>query len=837
MRARNGRGSWFVPATVAVSGIAATVAVFGLSRKAVGNDDRRLLEQEAAITASAINATVGQVAGSLESAGVVATVTNGDPAAFRRVAQSPQSAFYRSMVLLRRAGRGWTPVVTTQPTVVDLNAPPNAVRRALDDPAPGNLVVTGLTGRGASRVLGLASRAAADPNWLVYAEVPLPEPTAGEANADEADSGFSKLDFALYLDTTERPSSLVLTNSTTLPITGRRAAVVFTLGATQPEAPLVGSAAARGALPDAPGRFLMVMSPRGHLTGGLAGALPWILLAAGVTATLAATAVIASARRRRDAALQLVADLEVAEAALREGEERFRRIVSETPDAILMTDVHAGGVSVVNRDAILGHPAATIASRDTFATLVHEDDRHELDAFAAAVVGSPDDRVHEAECRLRTAAGDWEWMRVRSKVLVRGEDGTGAREVLTLLTSIAEEKEAEEERLRLEEQLRRAHRLEAVGQLAGGIAHDFNNLLAVILNYASFVADDIGDHPARADVEEIQRAARRAADLTRQLLVFSRRDIVVPATIDLGELVTALERLLARTLGEDIDVRVDVSGDVAAVRADPGEIEQVLMNLAVNARDAMEGRGGVLSIGVRDVVLGACDVADRPGVAPGRHVEIRVADTGCGMAPEVVARAFEPFFTTKGPGRGTGLGLATVYGTAARWGGAVSIYSEVGQGTVVRVLLPACDSAVDDDARLGDAAPALPPTTAVVTGNATVLVVEDEPGVRAAARRILERCGYRVVEACDGASASTMSLDGIDLVLTDVVMPGGMSGRDLAEHVHLARPGLPVLYMSGYDGNVVAHHGTLDPGISLVQKPFTDAVLVAAVRDALAVAA
>jgi signal transduction histidine kinase len=390
--------------------------------------------------------------------------------------------------------------------------------------------------------------------------------------------------------------------------------------------------------------------------------------------------------------------------------------------------------------------------------------------------------------------------------------------------AVAAEREAREEQARLEAQLRQAQRLEAIGQLAGGIAHDFNNLLAVIQSYSSFVLDDLGDaHSARADVEEIRKAAARAAELTRQLLVFSRRADVAPAVIDINEAIGDLLRMLERSIGEHVRVETRLGAGLPRVLADRREVEQVVMNLALNARDAMPD-GGTLVLETSAVDLDESYTALRPGLSPGRYVVLAVSDSGEGMSEEVAARAFEPFFTTKPPGQGTGLGLSTVYGIVRQRDGHVAIYSVPGVGTTVRVYLPATG---DEQVRPAEPAGERPRGRGEV-----VLVVEDEEAVRRAARRVLERAGYVVLEAEDGPSA----LDAfggvhIDLLLTDVVMPGGVSGPQLAEEFAARHAGARVLFMSGYSPEAVRTRALLD-GV-VVEKPFTEAELLQKVRQAL----
>jgi PAS domain S-box-containing protein len=386
--------------------------------------------------------------------------------------------------------------------------------------------------------------------------------------------------------------------------------------------------------------------------------------------------------------------------------------------------------------------------------------------------------------------------------------------------------EVEREKQGLEAQLDQMRRLESVGQLAGGVAHDFNNLLAVILNYAEFVADEIGEgSPAIDDVEEIRRAAQRGAALTRQLLIFSRRDVVRPKVLDLNELLSELEKLLRRALGEHVKLDTRPADGLWTVEADPGQLEQVLVNLAVNARDAMP-RGGDLTIETSNVELDE-ELRELLGApAPGRYVRLVVSDTGAGMEPDVVARAFEPFFTTKAKGEGTGLGLATVYGIVMEAGGVVRLYSEPGVGTTVKAHLPAsADGVPAQEPRRT----ALPPSR----GEA-VLVVEDEDAVRRLTERILVDAGYRVT-AAPSAEAALAAVTGnveVDLLLSDVIMPE-MLGPELVEQATALRPQLRVLYMSGYTHQAIARQQVADSDVAFVEKPFTAQALLAAVREVL----
>jgi PAS domain S-box-containing protein len=403
---------------------------------------------------------------------------------------------------------------------------------------------------------------------------------------------------------------------------------------------------------------------------------------------------------------------------------------------------------------------------------------------------------------------------------------TRERERLETELRRAQRAEAEREKRGLEEQLNQMRRLESVGQLAGGIAHDFNNILGVIMNYAEFAAEEIGeDSPAYEDVEEIRRAAQRAAALTRQLLIFSRRDVVRRQVLDLGEVLGEIDRLLRRAIGEHVELESRVSPDLWRVEADPGQIEQVLVNLAVNARDAMPN-GGRLLIETDNVELDADSIPLYGDVEPGRYVRLSVGDTGAGMDAETIRHAFEPFFTTKPKGEGTGLGLATVYGIVSEAGGAVQIYSEPGVGTTVKAYLPATGAAPSEREQPQRARPE--------ARGERVLVVEDEDGVRRLTDRILRRAGYDVVAVENGNAALELCADGgerFDLLLTDVIMPE-MLGPELVERAVTSCPGLRVLFMSGYSHQMLARQHAGEE-VALVEKPFTTETLLAGVREAL----
>jgi two-component system cell cycle sensor histidine kinase/response regulator CckA len=388
------------------------------------------------------------------------------------------------------------------------------------------------------------------------------------------------------------------------------------------------------------------------------------------------------------------------------------------------------------------------------------------------------------------------------------------------------------DRKQLEEQLRQAQKMEAVGRLAGGIAHDFNNLLMVIQGYADLLTERLADgDPLRRNAEQIQTASQRATSLTRQLLAFSRKQMLAPKVLSVQSVVAEMEKILRRLIGEDIQLETSSAPDLGLIKADRSQIEQVILNLAVNARDAMP-EGGRLTIETANVELDKAAAHPPAVLSPGKYVMLAVTDNGCGMDAETQAHIFEPFFTTKEKGKGTGLGLATVYGIVKQSGGYVWVYSEPGRGTSFKVYLPRIEDEQAVRGRDGRTdAKSLP------RGSETVLLVEDEKGVRELAREYLELVGYTVIEAEDGHTAlelAAMHVGPIQLLMTDVVMPG-ISGRELAGRVKTIRPDIKILFMSGYADQAVVHHGILDTDAALLQKPFTMAALAAKLREILSI--
>ncbi len=393
---------------------------------------------------------------------------------------------------------------------------------------------------------------------------------------------------------------------------------------------------------------------------------------------------------------------------------------------------------------------------------------------------------------------------------------------------VLQEKAERDERKRLEEQLRQSQKMEAVGRLAGGIAHDFNNLLTIINGYSQLLLDRFAPRDqARVQVEEIKKAGDRAATLTRQLLAFSRRQVLQPQVLNLNAVVANVDTMLRRLIGEDIDLVTVIGEALGRVQADPGQIEQVILNLAVNARDAMP-QGGKLTIETANVELDEAYTCSHAAVAPGRYVMLAVSDSGIGMDAETQAQIFEPFFTTKEKGKGTGLGLATVYGIVKQSGGHLWVYSEPGKGATFKVYLPQVEEANGTVA-------ASQARVKSLRGAETILLVEDEEAVRKLASRILQEYGYKVLESTSAEQALQIGerhKEPIDLLVTDVVMPG-MGGREVAGHLAFLRPEMKVLYMSGYTDDAIIHHGVLQAGVAFMQKPFTPEVLARKVREVL----
>ena len=497
-----------------------------------------------------------------------------------------------------------------------------------------------------------------------------------------------------------------------------------------------------------------------------------------------------------------------AERSLAESEERFRKLTEAAFEGVAITeggrfvDANARMAEILGGSLpeVLGRPVSDFVapeSREKVAAHMSSGSEQPYEHVALRVDGSP----FPVEVQAKAIQFGGRTMRV-----------TAIRDVSS--------------RKSLEEQVRLAQRMESVGRLAGGVAHDFNNLLTVILSAVKLMNETARDEKDREDLAQIEGAAERAAELTRQLLAFARRQIVQPRIVDLNALAANIEKMLRRVIGEDIELTTVPAHDLGAISADPGQVEQVLMNLAVNARDAMPS-GGRLTIETANVTLSDSYAASHPEVTPGEYVMVSVTDTGIGMDRATLAHVFEPFFTTKPAGEGTGLGLATCYGIVKQAGGSIWVYSEPRKGTTFKVYFPRVQGMVAVEEKR--------PSKAAPRGTETVLMVEDDAMVRRIALRILRAHGYTVHEADDAeqALARFEELGGrVDLLITDVIMPG-TSGKDLADELHRRSPMLKVLYTSGYTENTIVHHGIVDAGVHFLAKPYVPAALIQRVREVL----
>jgi len=514
----------------------------------------------------------------------------------------------------------------------------------------------------------------------------------------------------------------------------------------------------------------------------------------------------------------LNAALRATQEELRRSEANFRSLVTNAPYGICSCD-SSGKILDAN-------PA--------FLELVGEKSAENIIGHHIFSLYADHDQWFELADHLRTSSSfkgltaDWKRKGGTTVVRVSGRSVTNGVNEGVVFEIFAEDVT---ERRALEQQLRQSQKMEAVGRLAGGIAHDFNNLLMVISGYSEFLLERLGGEPhLRGPAQEIASASERASSLTRQLLAFSRKQMLAPRIVNLNDIATENLKMLTRMIGEDVDLVLTPGRDLWSVRADGGQIEQVIMNLAVNARDAMPS-GGKLTLETSNVTLDEEYARQLAPLRPGDYVMISISDTGIGMDPETQSKIFEPFFTTKGP-KGTGLGLSTVYGIVKQSGGYIWVFSEVGRGTTFKIYLPRVAS-VEEPLPQFATRPAQ--FQKVEPGTETILLVEDEANLRYLARQYLEKQGYRVIEAADGAVAMQIAVahEGIiHLLLTDVIMPG-MNGRELAQRISEIRPNVKILYMSGYTENVIGHNGTLEAGVRLLQKPFNLRDLKSKVREVL----
>jgi PAS domain S-box-containing protein len=507
-------------------------------------------------------------------------------------------------------------------------------------------------------------------------------------------------------------------------------------------------------------------------------------------------------------------------------ERRFRALIENSTDAISITD-GKGTILYVSASAekLIGYTDTELRGMDAY-SLVHPDDMPGLKRTMSHLIGHPKGR-QKGELRLRHKDGSWRWFEATVANLIEDPLIGG---MLTNYRDVTEIKQADQERDLAEQQLRQAQKMEAVGRLAGGIAHDFNNLLTSINGYSAMALEALNPQGQLKEfLEEILKSGERAAGLTRQLLAYSRKQTLAPKLWDLNEIVAGMEGMLRRVIGEDIEMMVKASQDACMSKVDRGQIEQIILNLVLNSRDAMP-EGGRLLVETANVELGDDSASAHLDSKPGPYVMLAVSDTGTGISDEAKRNLFEPFFTTKEAGKGTGLGLSSVYGIVKQSGGAISVYSEVGMGSTFRIYLPRALRQGEAPAEpRRDGAPENP------RGQETVLLVEDEESVRRFTVQALESLGYRVFTASNGREAMSV-LDGADktirLIITDVIMPD-MGGNALAERVRVSCPDIPVVFISGYTEVSVAHRGLITEGDMFLQKPFTIAELARKVRAAM----
>jgi len=501
---------------------------------------------------------------------------------------------------------------------------------------------------------------------------------------------------------------------------------------------------------------------------------------------------------------------------LREREEYFKSLIEQAMDIIAVLDAD-GAVRYASPSVLglLGYGAEELVGQHIL-DLVHPDDiGPALRVFAEGVATGRGRRLLGLQVRHKD--GTYRSLEAVGRYLL---DDPVVRGVVINARDVTE-------RRSLERQLLQAQKMEAVGRLAGGIAHDFNNVLTAIFGYADLLTEEFpAGSPARQDLEEIRKAATRASALTRQLLAFSRQQVLAPVVLSVNDLVDDVDKMLRLLVGEDVELRLILASDAGNVRADSGQLQQVIMNLVVNARDAMP-TGGKLVIETADAELTEQYAELHQAVIPGRYVMLAVSDTGVGMDAQTKARIFEPFFTTKEKGKGTGLGLSTVYGIVKQSGGYVWVYSEPGHGTTVKVYLPRVDAPAEPQAP--------PRETATLTGTETILLAEDDEILRPLTKGLLTKLGYTVLDAESAQQALAVAgarQGPIHLLVADVVMPGA-SGRELARRLAQSRPETRVLYVSGYTDDAIVHHGMLEPGLKFLQKPFTPAALARKVREVL----
>ena len=756
-------------AVTAVVGITATAASFAFVRNDVGRLDRRRVDRPATQALLGVQNLMASVDQVLATANGVVATSGLDAQRFRAVLGPDVNANATLAGIALVTLTGGSPRIAAR--VGDTHLLTNAGAALV--PGAASTLITARSDRRGSE-LGFAALAAHG-QAAVYLEVALSPASA-------------PVPFALVTRAT--PPRLVL---------GSAAAVPGLVRWTQPVS--------------FGGQRLNLLVRAGPPAGGLFGiSLPVLVLLVGLVLTGLAIAVAIAVARRDDAVQYLGVENQaldraleqqrIVEAELRASEERFRTILRDTPDVIVLFDPTTGGCDVLNRADFLGHPLDALSEPGGLASLVEPDDREAADTHWLRLSGLEPEQVAETTLRLRDADGAIRYARLRFSPL-DVSDAVGGRRLLGLISDVTDAWTNEPREAELHEALRRSQRLEAVGQLAGGVAHDFNNLLAAIMASAELLIDDVPPGRPQEYAAEIQRSAMRGAALVRELLTFAQRDRAEPRPVDLNEIVAGMEPLLRRTLGEHIHLQITLSESPAQVIGDPTHLEQVILNLAVNARDAMPD-GGVLWIAT------AIDFDEED--APDDRVVLSVTDTGEGIPNEIRARMFEPFVTSKDPGKGTGLGLATVRSIVTGMDGDIEVLTKIGEGTTFEVSLARSSAGAD---RVGE----LEVAPQINGARRRVLLVEDEESVRFALARLLQRLDFVVTTAVDGSEAlHIVEQQPFDLVITDAVMPR-MSGPQLIEHLSDVRPELRVLLMSGYTPDEMQNGG--GSTVPRLRKPFT----------------
>ncbi|HEY86097.1 MAG TPA: response regulator [Chloroflexi bacterium] len=570
---------------------------------------------------------------------------------------------------------------------------------------------------------------------------------------------------------------------------------------------------------------LLYAEMRGLLPKALSPVTPSSFWAGIVINFIAVAVFIALANRSIGRALERVRqeldERRRTESELRISEQRFRTLIVNYPDMIFVVDVPTRIITFVNRDSFLGYTRQELEDADPISFAVALDDHYLTIAHWEEMLLPDNQNLDPIEYRIISKDRQMEWVQNRKTVLSRDKVGCPVQVLITLTLTT--------ERKQLEEQFLQAQKMEAVGRLAGGVAHDFNNLLTVIMSYAELGLKTIPNgNPARAEIKEINTVAHRAGGLTQQLLAFARKQMVEPKVIDLNKLISNLNKMLYRLIGEDIELVLSLAADLKATKVDVGQIEQVLTNLVINARDAMP-QGGRLTIETTNINLTEDYARMHFDIPPGQYVMFSVSDTGIGMSDEIKAHIFEPFFSAKEAGKGTGLGLATCYGIIKQSNGHISVYSEVGEGTTFKIYLPRVKQAGERESTQKLAAD-------IPGGNETILLAEDEAIVRDPSARILRDMGYTVLEAENGADAlqilQAQNNPTLNLLISDVIMPK-MGGVELAKELQALQPTLKILYISGHTDSAIFRYGMPGKGSSFLQKPFSAGALARKVRDLL----